>query len=214
MGFELQWKYALGSIAVAGGVAGCLAGCGSGSPQGAVLRADAEFSPPVSATAFEAIDEVNAAVAQTFTVQQDGLFEKFEFVITDGESADAGTIQVTVQPVSAGGVIDDDPNNSLIDPILVNTASLPAILVDESTLFDVGSQPGREVLVGERYAIVVAFVSRATNHDTNAIARILGLLPNPGDPYADGTGATGELNVGFTNNTEDYFFQTFVLTQS
>ena len=210
MGFELQWKYALGSIAVAG----CVAGCGSGSPQGAVLRADAEFDPPTSATAFEPIDEVNAAVAQTFTVLQDGLFEKFEFVITDGESTDAGTIQVTVQPVSAGGVIDDDPNNSLIDPILVNTASLPAILIDEFTVFDVGTEPGREVLAGERYAIVVAFVSRATNHDTDAIARVLGLLPAPGDPYADGTGATGELNVGFANNTEDYFFQTFVLTES
>ena len=210
MGFELQWKYALGSIAVAS----CMAGCSSGSLQGSVLRADAEFDPATSATAFRAIDEVNAAVAQTFTVQQDGLFEQFEFVITDGESTDAGTIQVTVQPVSAGGVIDDDPDNSLIDPILINTTSLPAILIDESTVFDVGTQPGREVLAGERYAIVVAFVSRATDNDTDAIARVLGQLPAPGDPYADGTGATGELNVGFTNNTEDYFFRTFVLTES
>ena len=129
MGFERQWKYALGSIAVAG----CLAGCGSGSPEGAVLRADAEFDPPTPATAFEAIDEVNAAVAQTFTVQQDGLFEQFEFVITDGESTDAGTIQVTVQPVSAGGVIDDDPNNSLIDPILVKLQAQYDVTVNTSS---------------------------------------------------------------------------------
>ncbi len=210
MGFERLWKNAWVSIAIAG----LVAGCGSGSPEGPLVMADAEFNPVSAATAFRPVNEANPAVAQTFTVLQDGLLEEFWFVITDGESADAGTVRVTVQPVSAGGVIDADPNNSLIDPIIVNTTTLPAVLVEEFTEFDIGSEPGRDVLAGERYAIVVEFVSRATNNDTNAIARVLGQLPAPGDPFAGGTGATGELDVSFTNNTEDYFFRTFVLTES
>jgi len=187
-----------------------LAACG-GSPEGAVLRADAEFNPPSAATAFRPVSEAAPAVAQTFTVEQDGRLEQFWIVVTDGESADAGTIQITVQPVSAGGVIDDDVDNSLIDPILVDTATLPAVLVEEFTEFDIGDEPGRDVMAGDRLAIVVQFVSRATNVDTDPIARVLGQLPNPGDPYAGGTGATGELGAGFANNTEDYFFRTFVL---
>ena len=61
------------------------------------------------------------------------------------------------------------------------------------------------------FAIVVDFVSRTTNNDTNAIARVLGQTNALGDPYLDGTGSTGESGVGFTANTSDYFFRTFVL---
>jgi hypothetical protein len=207
MGFH--GRFGLVGLAVAG--LALIAGCGGGETEGAVLRADAEFDPPAAATAFRPIGEANPAVAQTFTVEQDGRLEEFWLVVTDGESADAGTIRVTVQPVDGGGVIDDDVADSLIDPILINTSSLPAILVDDFTEFDIGDEPGRDVLAGERYAIVVEFVSRAGDTDDAAIARVLGLLPAPGDPYAGGTGATGELGVGFTNNTEDYFFRTFVL---
>jgi len=184
------------------------AGCGEAGGSGAVLRTDAEFNPPSAATAFRPVHEANRAVAQTFTVEQDGRLEEFWVVVTDGESADAGTIRITVQPVDGMGVIDDDVASSIIDPITVNTASLPAVLVEEFTEFDIGDDPGRDVLAGERYAIVVEFVSRATSNDVNPIARVLGQL---GGTYADGTGATGQLNVGFTNNTEDYFFRTFVL---
>lgn len=192
--------------------AALVSGCGGGSAEGPLKLADAEFNPPTAATAFRPIDETNRAVAQTFTVGLDGRFDEFWLVITDGESADAGVVRITVQPVSAGGVIDDDPNHSLINPITVNTSSLPAVLVEQFTEFNLTSQPGvRDVVVGEKYALVVEFVSRATSHDTNAIARVLGQLPNPGDPYANGTGATGQLGVGFTNNTEDYFFRTFIL---
>ncbi|MFO0687733.1 MAG: hypothetical protein U0900_03435 [Myxococcota bacterium] len=187
-------------------------GCGGGSASGPLKMADAQFNPPTAATAFRPIDEANRAVAQTFTVGLDGRFDEFWLVITDGESADAGVVRITVQPVSAGGVIDPDPNHSLINPITVNTSSLPAVLVEQFTEFNLTSQTGvRDVVVGEKYALVVEFVSRATNHDTNAIARVLGQLPNPGDPYANGTGATGQLGVSFTNNTEDYFFRTFIL---
>jgi len=193
---------------ILGGAA--LAGCGS-DPEAAVLFTDAEFNPPSAATAFRAIDEGSPAVAQTFTVENDGRLEQFWLVVTDGESDDDGTIQVTIQPVSAGGVIDDDEDNSLIDPILIDTTTLPDVLVEEFTEFDIGDEPGRDVLAGERYALVVSFVERTTDDDDDAIARVLGQLPNPGDPYADGTGATGELGVGFSDNTEDYFFRTFVL---
>ena len=203
MGFVGRW---LGF----GGMVGLLAfaaGCGDGAG-GAVLRADSEFNPPSAANTFDPVHEANPAVAQTFTVEQDGRLEEFWIVITDGPSDDAGTIRVTVQPVDGGGVVDDDVADSLIDPIVVNTATLPEILIEEFTEFDIGDEPGRDVLAGERYAIVVEFVSRATSTDTDPIAIVLG---QSGNPFAGGNGAAGELGVGFTNNTDDYFFRTFVL---
>ena len=207
MGFQRRFGH--GGLAIA--ALALTVGCGGSEADGPVLRADAEFDPPSAATTSRPVQEANPAVAQTFTVERDGRLEEFWIVVTDGESADAGTIQITVQPVDGGGVIDDDVADSIIDPILVNTSTLPATLVDDFTEFDIGDEPGRDVLAGERYAIVVEFVSRATSNDAAPIARVLGQLPDPGDPYAGGTGATGELGDGFTNNTEDYFFRTFVL---
>ena len=67
------------------------AGCG-GEPSGSVVRADAQFDPPSEATAFRPLNEANPAVAQTFTVEQDGRLEEFWIVVTDGESADSGTL--------------------------------------------------------------------------------------------------------------------------
>jgi hypothetical protein len=203
MGVEIRWLGLARALAM-----GALAlGCGNGG-EGPVLRADAQFNPSTAADTFGLVREASPAVAQSFTVQQDGRLEEFWIVVTDGPSADSGTIRLTIQPVDGGGVIDDDPANSLIDPIVVDTRTLPGVLIEEFTEFDIGDEPGRDVLAGERYAIVVEFVSRATSNDTAAIAIVLG---QTGDPYAGGSGATGELNVGFTNNTEDYFFRTFVL---
>jgi hypothetical protein len=173
-----------------------------------VLRVDAEFDPATPQDTTQPIREANPGVAQTFTVLADGKFEEFWIVITQGESVDDGTIRITVRPLNAMGEPDADPGTSIIDPIDVDTSTLPAVLVDEFTEFFVGNDPDRQVLAGEEYAIVVDFVSRATSTDTNAIARMLG---QAGDPYVDGTGSTGESGVGFTNNTEDYFFRTFVL---
>ncbi len=207
MGFHARFGHV--GLAVAGLL--LTAGCGAGEADGPVLRADAEFDPPSAATTSRQVNEANPAVAQTFTVEQDGRLEEFWIVVTDGESTDSGTIRITVQPVDGGGVIDDDVADSIIDPILVNTSTLPATLVDDFTEFDIGDEPGRDVQAGERYAIVVEFVNRATDNDDDPIARVLGQVPLPGDPYAGGTGATGELGDGFTNNTEDYFFRTFVL---
>lgn len=201
-----------GRISRVGWVAIALAtwvACGSG-PEGAVKRADAEFNPASAANAFLPVHEANPAVAQTFTVGLDGRLEEFQLVITDGESADDGVVRITVQP-APGGVIDPDPNASLIDPILVNTTSLPAVLVEEFTTFDIGDEPGRDVLVGDQLALVVEFVSRSTNVDNAPIVRVLGQLNGT---YAGGNGATGELGVAFTNNTDDYFFRTFVLVSS
>lgn len=204
MGFQRRFGHV--GLAMAG--LALAAGCGGGEPGGSVVRADAQYDPPSGATAFRPLDEANPAVAQTFTVQQDGRLDEFWIVVTDGESADSGTLRISVQPVDEDGLIDDDVENSIIDPILVNTTTLPEILIDSFTEFDIGAEPGREVVAGERYAIVVEAVSRATRTDTLAIARVLGQLPGT---YAGGTGATGELGDGFTNNTEDYFFRTFVL---
>ncbi|MEZ4330787.1 MAG: hypothetical protein R3F35_03500 [Myxococcota bacterium] len=184
-------------------------GCGGGA-EGAVKRADAEFNPATAANAFLPIDELNPAVAQIFTVGFDGRLEEFQLVITDGESADDGVVRITVQP-APGGVIDPDPNASLIDPILVDTSTLPAVLVEEFTTFDIGDEPGRDVLVGDQLALVVEFVSRATSVDNDAIVRVLGRLTGT---YAGGNGATGALGVAFTNNTDDYFFRTFVLVST
>lgn len=203
MGFERRFLGLGWALAVWIGSSGC-----GGDAGGSVLRVDSEFNPPSAATAFRPVNEANLAVAQTFTVEQDGQLEEFWLVITEGQSADAGTIRITVQPVDGGGVIDDDVVDSLIDPIVINTSTLPAILIEEFTEFDIGDEPGRNVVAGERYAVVVEFVGRTTSTDADPIALVLG---QTGDPFADGNGATGELGVGFTNNTEDYFFRTFVL---
>jgi hypothetical protein len=185
-------------------------GC-DGSGDGGVLRVDAEFDPPTPQDTTQPIDEANPSVAQTFTVLESGKFEKFSIVVTDGESIDDGTIRITVRPLNAMGEPDDDEDTSIIDPIDVDTSTLPPVLVEEFTEFFVGDEPGREVSAGEEYAIVVDFISRSSNRDTDAIARLLGQTDVMGDPYVDGTGSTGESGVGFTNNTDDYFFRTFVL---
>ncbi len=183
------------------------AACGTKSDS-PILRVDAQFDPGTVFDTSQPIREVAPGVAQTFTVLTDGVFEEFWIVLTDGESMDDGTIRITVRPLNIAGEPDPDPNTSIIVPIEVETSTLPSIFVDEFTVFSVGGDPNRDVLVGEEYAIVVDFVSRATSNDTNAIARVLG---QAGNPYADGSGATGESGVGFTNNADDYFFRTFVL---
>ncbi len=185
-------------------------GCGSNN-QGDVLRVDAEFDPATPQDTTQPISEANPGVAQTFTVLADGKFEEFWIVVTQGESVDDGIIRITVRPLNAMGQPDADPSTSIIRAIDVDTSTLPAVLVDEFTEFDVGDDPGRQVLAGEEYAIVVDFVSRTTSTDTNAIARVLGQTSASGDLYLGGTGSTGESGVGFTNNTDDYFFRTFVL---
>jgi hypothetical protein len=185
-------------------------GCGEGG-SGAVLIVDAEFDPATASDTSQPVHEANLAVAQTFTVLATGKFEEFWIILTDGESVDDGIIRITVRPLNGMGEPDEDPATSIIDPIDVDTSTLPAALVETFTVFDVGDEPGREVVAGETYAIVVDFVSRTTSTDVNAIARVLGQTDAGGDPYAGGTGWTGESGVGFTNNTDDYIFRTFVL---
>jgi len=173
-----------------------------------VLKVDAEFDPGTASDTAAPVHEANPGVGQTFTVLADGDLEEFWIVVTQGESADDGMIQITVRPTNMAGEPDPDPNTSIITPIDVDTSTLPATLVDEYTIFDLTSQPPIEVMAGEELAIVVDFVSRATSNDANPIARLLG---QTGDPYPDGSGSMGESGVGFTNNTNDYFFRTFVL---
>jgi len=185
-------------------------GCGDGN-SGLILIVDAEFDPATASDTSQPVHEANLAVAQTFTVLADGKFEEFWIVVTDGESVDDGLIRITVRPLNGMGEPDADPGTSIIDAILVDTATLPGVLVETFTEFNVGDEPGRQILMGETYAIVVDFISRTTSTDVNAIARVLGQTNAGGDPYLDGTGSTGESGVGFTNNTDDYFFRTFVL---
>jgi hypothetical protein len=201
---RIGWILRLAMLAIV--ASGC-----DGSGDGGVLRVDAEFDPPTPQDTTQPIDEFNPGVAQSFTVLASGKFEQFSIVVTDGESVDDGTIRITVRPLNAMGEPNDDEDTSIIDPIDVDTATLPAVLVEEFTEFFVGDESGREVSAGEEYAIVVDFISRATSTDTDPIARVLGQTDAMGDPYVDGTGSTGETDVGFTNNTDDYFFRTFVL---
>jgi hypothetical protein len=186
-------------------------GCGSGSADGLVLRADAEYDPATVSDTSWPIAEATPGAAQSFTVLADGQLDEFWIVITQGESLDDGVIRITVRPTDAMGIPDPDPNSSIIRPIDVDTALLPPVLVDEFSVFNVGDEPYRQVLAGEMFAIVVDFVSRSTTNDANAIVRVLGQTNALGDPYLEGTGSTGESGVGFTANTNDYFFRTFVL---
>ena len=189
-------------------------GCGDGGT-GNLLFVDAEFDPLdpelIVSDVAQPIHEANLAVAQSFTVLSTGKFEEFWIVITQGESADDGIIRITVRPLNAMGEPDENEASSIIDPIDIDTATLPALLLEEFTEFDVGDEPGRSVVVGETYAIVVDFISREAMTDVLPIARMLGQTDALGDPYMDGMGSTGETGVGFTNNTDDYFFRTFVL---
>lgn len=194
---------ALGILLV--GVLGAIAsGCGSGG-EGLVLVADAEFDPVTASDHNIGISELMPGVAQTFTVLADGRLERFWLVVTDGESPDDGTIRVTVRPL-VGGLPDPNPASSIIRPIDVDTTILPATLVEQFTIFDVGDHPGRDVLAGEQYALVIEFLSR-TGVDTTPIARVLG---QTGDPFPGGTGAA-DAGGGFVANTNDYLFRTFVL---
>ena len=188
-------------------------GCGSDA-EGLVLRVDAEYDPATVSDTSWPIAEATPGVAQSFTVLADGQLDEFWFVVTQGESLDDGIIQITLRPTNAIGEPDPDPNSSIIQAIDLDTSLLPAVLVDEFTEFNVGDEPFRQVVAGEQYAIVVDFVSRSTNNDANAIARVLGQTNDLGDPYLDGTGSTGESGVGFTANTNDYFFRTFVLQKN
>ena len=193
------WMAALLSVAAIG--------CGDGS---GVLRVDAEFDPEISANTSRPLSESNPGVGQSFTVLNKGKLEKFWFVLTDGESDDNGTIRVTVRPLNAMGAPDADPATSIISPIDVLTRTLPDAGVDEFTVFGLGNDSGRNVDKGEQYAIVVEFVSRATDRDSNAIARVIGVTDGSIETYPDGSGSTRADGGVYLNNTDDYFFRTFV----
>lgn len=184
------------------------AGCGSDT-EGAVLLVDAEFNPVGAATTSGQVSET-VEVAQTFTVVNNGKFERFWLLLTQGSSVDTGTIRVSVRPV-VGGLPNASIASSIITPILVDTSTLPGLGIESFTMFDVGNDPGRVVATGEMYAIVVEFVSR-TGVDTLHIARVLGIDGTGGDPYAGGSAA---LDTGggyaLSASSDDYIFRTFVL---
>ncbi|MEM9175464.1 MAG: hypothetical protein AAGC67_09535 [Myxococcota bacterium] len=186
-----------------------LTGAGCGGPEGAVLLVDAEFNPAGASNANGQISET-VGVAQTFTVLNNGKFERFWVLLSQGASPDTGVVRITVRPV-AGGVPNASPASSIINPIDVDTSTLPALGTESFTMFDVGSDPGRVVATGEMYAIVVEFVSR-TGVDTQHIARFLGIDGSGGDPYTDGSAAT-DTGTGYvvSATSDDYIFRTFVL---
>ncbi len=181
--------------------------CSDGG-DGKVLYADAEYDPDASSDTSVSIHEGSLSVAQTFTLLGDGKFERFQLVVTQGAAGSSGTIRVDVRPLLGTGEPETTDANSIIDPIDVDTTTLPGTLVDDFTVFDVGDQPDRQVLAGQQYAIVVTFLSRAAGNLNDPIAIVLG---RTGDEYADGSGSTDPDGMGFTNNAFDYFFRTFVL---
>ncbi len=185
-----------------------IAWAGCGSPEGAVLVADAQYDPVAASNAGEGVSEVSG-VAQTFTVLAAGKFEVFWVVLIQGSSVDDGVVRITVRPLVAG-VPNPAEGSSIITPIDVDTTTLPTI--EQFTEFNVGSDPGREVLPGEQYAIVVEFVSRTGVDANQPIAEIRGTDGGAGDPYADGTAAENNGGGYVANaNMDDYIFRTFVL---
>lgn len=188
-------------------LAGLALGCG-GDASGLVLIADAQFDPATAADASQPLNEAQNGVAQTFTVLNDGRLEEFWVVITQGASADTGTIRITVRPLDAMGRPNASAATSIITPIDVDTSTLPLATSQTYSEYDIGDEPGRNVLIGQEYAIVIEFLSRATSTDTLPIARVWGQM---GDGYVDGAGSTSPGGTTWTNNTEDYFFRTFVL---
>ena len=183
-----------------------LAACG-GNTSGSVLFVDAEYDPAGASDTNAGVHESALAVAQTFTVLSDGKLDEFQIVITQGVAGSQGIIRVDVRPVLATGEPETDDTNSIITPIDIDTTTLPATLVDDFTIFDVSDEPGRDVLMGEEFAIVVTFLSRSAGNTDESIALMLG---RTGDEYADGSGSLDPDGLGFTNNAFDYFFRTFV----
>ena len=185
-------------------------GCGDGSGSGLTLTADAAYDPDLPSNAFARVSETDQAVAQTFMILADGKFEQIDVVVTQGSSADSGIIRIDIRPTDAMGVPELSASTAIAS-LEVDTATLPPSLVDEFTTFDFGDQPGRQVLAGEEFAVVVEFISRAGNADALEIASVLGISGSTGDPYPDGTGFTGASDIAFTANQDDYFFRAFSL---
>lgn len=175
-------------------------------PTPSKLLLDANYDPATPSDAFDGTSEASPAVAQTFTVLQEGTLEQFEVLLTQGTSADTGTIFVEIRPTDGAGVPELDPNTALVS-IEVDTATLPATLVEEFTLFDISDLSSIRVQPGEVYAIVVEFGDRNTDTDTLPIALVLAMAD---DPYIDGDGYRGESNVAFTDSLKDYIFATWV----
>ena len=186
------------------------AGCSSDT-EGAVLLVDAQFNPVAAISAVGPVNTSNG-VAQSFTVINDGKLERFWLLLSQGTSIDSGTIRISIRPV-VGGVPNAALGTSIITPIDVDTTTLPTLGAETFTMFDVGDQPGREVVTGEIYAMVVELVSRsATPGDGNEVVRFLGIDGSGGDPYADGT-ASQDAGGGYvvSPTSDDYLFRTFVL---
>ena len=193
-------------------VGNLLVGCGGGGAEGAVLVVDAQFDPAAVSNLSAPIEEGTTSVAQIFTVIQAGKLEEFWLVLTNAESADEGTIRVTIRPLDGSGEPDPSPASSIINPIDVDTSTLPTFPIETFTEFDVGNDPGRVVSPGQEYAIVVEFVNRVPAgavSDGFPIARVLGRDDN-GD--AIGLGSTSPDGTTWTNSaTDDYIYRTFVL---
>ena len=189
-----------------------LSGCGGGGAEGAVLFVDAEFDPAAVSNLSSPIGETTTSAAQIFEVIQAGKLEEFWIVLTNAESADEGTVQVTIRPLDGGGRPNPSSATSIITPIDVDTATLAPFPIETFVEFDVGDDPGRVVAPGEQLAIVVEFVSRVPAgalSDGLPIARLLGRDDN-GDPI--GLASTSPDGLTWTNNaTDDYIYRTFVL---
>ena len=182
-------------------------GCGANSDSGPVLFVDAEYDPVGAFNTSTPIHEASQSVAQTFTVLASGRLEKFQIVLTQGAAGEEGTVTISIRPI-VGGLPEADDTNSLITPIVVDTTTLPAANVEEFTVFEVGDEPGRDVVAGDQFAIVAKFTSRTLGTANMPIATLLG---RTGDEYAGGTGTVDLTGAGFVDNTNDYFFRTFVL---
>ena len=190
-----------------------LSGCGGGGAEGAVLVVDAEFDPAAVSNLSSPIGETTTSAAQIFDVIQAGKLEEFWIVLTNAESADEGTVQVTIRPLDGGGRPNPSSATSIIAPIDVDTTTLAAFPIETFVEFDVGDDPGRVVDPGNQFAIVVEFVNRVPPagavSDGLPIARLLGRDDN-GDPI--GMGSTSPDGVTWTNNApDDYIYRTFVL---
>lgn len=184
-------------------------GCNTSS-EGLVLYADAEYDPPDASDVQTQIHETSLQVAQTYTVLQDGKLDSFQLVVTQGTPGGAGMLQVDVRPLLMTGEPENTDANSIITPLMIDTATLPLVGVEDYTVFDVSQQvTSRQVTAGEEFAIVFTFLSRSTGTMGQPIAYVYG---RTGDEYLDGSASTNPDGMGFMNDlNDDYFFRTFLL---
>jgi hypothetical protein len=170
------------------------------------------FDPDQDPDAFFDVSETMQAVAQTFPVTwEDCILDEISLVVTQGPSQDTGVLRIDVRPTDDTGA-PNPSSSSILSSREIDTAKLPAPLVDEFTTFNFDRKnDGPDVKKDRLYAVVVEFVSRSGSTDSLPIATVLGASGEIEDPYPEGEAFVGASDIAFSATLDDLFFEARLL---